>query len=335
MSGTGRAILLAGLLLIPACARELALPATQVPPESFNAHLAEAYLALSDAEAERFDRGDARRYRDRAAASLRGETVAPEPLSARVLPAEEVGALAAARVRLVDVLEQGAAVLAPKEAARAQAMFDCWMEEQEEGHQPADIAVCRDGFTESVAAAEGQLGKSLVVLLPDAAGKVGAVAFATAAGSQDLTRPLEASAAAAGQRPDRSVVIDEASVRQLFGKALRVEPPAPTRFLLYFIAGTDRLTPVSETDLDAVRAAALGRPGPDLSIVGHTDTKGPASVNERLARRRADAVAALLVARGLPPDILTIESFGEADPVQPTGDDVDEPLNRRVEVTVR
>ena len=214
-------------------------------------------------------------------------------------------------------------------------MFDCWMEEQEEGHQPSDIAVCRDGFAESIAAVETQLGKSLVVLLADPAGKVGSVAFATAAGSQELTKALEVSAAAPGQRPERPVVIDEASVERLFDRALKVEPPAPVRFLLYFVAGADRLTPASELELDAIRAAALARPGPDLSIVGHTDTKGPAAVNERLARRRAEAVSALLVGRGLPPDILTIDSFGEADPVKRTADDVDEPLNRRVEVTVR
>jgi len=335
MSGKRGALVLAGLLLLPACARDLALPDARVAPEGFNAALAEAYLALSEAEAERFDHRDARRYRDRAAASLRGETVAPEELSARVLRAEEVGALEAARARLVDALDQGAPVLAPVQAARAQAMFDCWMEEQEEGHQPSDIAICRDGFTESAAAVEAQLGKSLVVLLADSTGKVGAVAFATAAGSRELTRPLEASAVAPGQRPDKPVVIDEASVERLFDRALKVEPPAPVRYLLYFVTGTDRLTPTSEPELDAVRAAALARPGPDLSIVGHTDTKGAASVNERLARRRAESVAALLVARGLPPDILTIDSFGEADPVKPTADDVDEPLNRRVEVTVR
>lgn len=328
-------VLVAGLLLVTACVHDPALPDAQVPPDSFDAHLAAEYLALSDAEAARYDHRDARRYRLRAAASLRGDTVAPEALSARALPAEEFAALEAARLRLVDALRRGAAVLAPQRAARAQAMFDCWMEEQEEAHQPLDIAVCRAGFTESIAAVEAQLGKSLVVLLPDATGTVGAVAFATASGSQDLTRPLEASAVAAGERPDRPIVIDEASVQLLFGKTLRAEPPAPRRFLLYFIAGTERLTAISELELDAVRAEALGRPGPDLSIVGHTDTTGPAPVNERLARRRAESVAALLVARGLPPDILTIDSFGEADPLKPTADGVDEPLNRRVEVTVR
>ncbi|MGY9063554.1 MAG: OmpA family protein, partial [Rhodospirillales bacterium] len=36
-------------------------------------------------------------------------------------------------------------------AARAQAMFDCWMQEQEEAHQPAEIAACRAEFEKAYA----------------------------------------------------------------------------------------------------------------------------------------------------------------------------------------
>ena len=31
-------------------------------------------------------------------------------------------------------------------SARAQAQFDCWVEQAEEGHQTDHIAVCRTGF---------------------------------------------------------------------------------------------------------------------------------------------------------------------------------------------
>ena len=43
---------------------------------------------------------------------------------------------------------------APIVAARAQLSFDCWMQEQEEGHQPNNIADCRNAFYGSVVAAE-------------------------------------------------------------------------------------------------------------------------------------------------------------------------------------
>lgn len=39
----------------------------------------------------------------------------------------------------------------PRSTAHAQAMFDCWMQEQEEDFQPADIIRCRSGFRKSMA----------------------------------------------------------------------------------------------------------------------------------------------------------------------------------------
>ena len=47
------------------------------------------------------------------------------------------------------------------------------------------------------------------------------------------------------------------------------------------------------------------------------------------------AVGALLAAEGIDPGALEITSHGEANPLVPTGDNVSEPRNRRVEVTVR
>jgi outer membrane protein OmpA-like peptidoglycan-associated protein len=62
---------------------------------------------------------------------------------------------------------------------------------------------------------------------------------------------------------------------------------------------------------------------------------GDKSYNYRLSLMRAKAVAALLVAKGLDPSILEITSHGKDNPLVPTGDQVFEPRNRRVEVTVR
>ena len=60
-----------------------------------------------------------------------------------------------------------------------------------------------------------------------------------------------------------------------------------------------------------------------------------ASYNQRLSQRRADAVAAELVARGVPRNIITVQAFGESRPLVPTADGVREPQNRRVEIVLR
>jgi outer membrane protein OmpA-like peptidoglycan-associated protein len=54
-----------------------------------------------------------------------------------------------------------------------------------------------------------------------------------------------------------------------------------------------------------------------------------------LSVRRADTLKELLVKSGVREEYIQIEYYGESKPIVPTEDNVDEPLNRRVEVVVR
>jgi outer membrane protein OmpA-like peptidoglycan-associated protein len=71
-------------------------------------------------------------------------------------------------------------------------------------------------------------------------------------------------------------------------------------------------------------------PGGSVRVVGHTDAVGAEAHNEGLGQRRADAVRDALVAGGVPADIVSSETAGEAQPAVPsTGPS---PRNRRVAV---
>ena len=70
--------------------------------------------------------------------------------------------------------------------------------------------------------------------------------------------------------------------------------------------------------------------GVKLFIAGHTDTKGSAEHNLTLSRRRAQAIATWFVKQGLRLPIF-FEGFGEHAPKVKTGDEVDEPRNRRAD----
>jgi outer membrane protein OmpA-like peptidoglycan-associated protein len=85
---------------------------------------------------------------------------------------------------------------------------------------------------------------------------------------------------------------------------------------------------------DVVQSIRERRAG-DVGVVGHTDTVGTRPYNYRLGLRRATRVADLLVAAGVDRSLLDLDSHGEDDLLVPTRDDVDEPRNRRVEITVR
>ena len=110
--------------------------------------------------------------------------------------------------------------------------------------------------------------------------------------------------------------------------------PAPAQvFVLYFVEGTTTLTPESQPTLDALRKA-IG-PTSDVQITGYTDTTGDADSNDKLSLDRAVQVRAALVDQGLPVGNAKVTGRGQRDLKVPTGPNVSEPANRRVEVIVR
>ena len=72
-----------------------------------------------------------------------------------------------------------------------------------------------------------------------------------------------------------------------------------------------------------------------IEVNGYTDTSGTPQYNQGLSIRRAQAVAAELVKDGVPRNAIAIQGFGETHLLVPTGPNVREPQNRRVEIIIR
>jgi len=84
---------------------------------------------------------------------------------------------------------------------------------------------------------------------------------------------------------------------------------------------------------DAAQAyAATG--SSSISVRGHTDTSGNPSYNADLSKRRANAVAGELAARGVPVSAISANFVGENDLAVQTGDGVRELANRRVTINL-
>ncbi|MBP2683752.1 MAG: OmpA/MotB domain protein [Deltaproteobacteria bacterium] len=124
-------------------------------------------------------------------------------------------------------------------------------------------------------------------------------------------------------------------VQAIAGPALAALPKPPARFILYFYHDSVELTTKSEALLQKVLVTIRDRAPVDVSVVGHTDTVGKKEYNYDLSMKRARAVASILLANGVDPSVLDITSHGKDNPLVPTGDQVPEPRNRRVEITVR
>ncbi len=112
----------------------------------FHAALQSEYAELAASEANEGDWPDTAYFVAKAKAAAMGEAPAPTAMEERDIPAKYVDELAAARNDLMGVMGQGAAEANPPVAARAQAMFDCWMQEAEEDRQPDDIEACMQNF---------------------------------------------------------------------------------------------------------------------------------------------------------------------------------------------
>ena len=78
----------------------------------------------------------------------------------------------------------------------------------------------------------------------------------------------------------------------------------------------------------------LNYPSLHLTIEGHTDNTGSADFNQTLSEKRADSVRDYLIGQGLPPDKLTAQGFGMANPVADNSTAAGRQKNRRVEIVV-
>lgn len=126
--------------------------------DGFEHSLAAEYRRFTLYEADDMaDWIDAEHFAEKTLASARGETVPPEDLADWQLGEAQRPALQSSRARLISAFERDSRILAPHASARAQAQFDCWVEQAEEGHQTDDIAACRTGFLNAMLEIDAKL----------------------------------------------------------------------------------------------------------------------------------------------------------------------------------
>ncbi len=106
-------------------------------------------------------------------------------------------------------------------------------------------------------------------------------------------------------------------------------------FIVFFDWNKSDVTSGANDVLDAVAQEIRNRKDVNgLVIVGHTDTSGGVAYNQKLSLRRAEAVKAGLVARGVDASKLRTEGRGKTDLLVQTADGVREPANRRAQITL-
>jgi outer membrane protein OmpA-like peptidoglycan-associated protein len=101
-----------------------------------------------------------------------------------------------------------------------------------------------------------------------------------------------------------------------------------------FDTGRAQLNPGAASKMDQLAQFLTQHPDRRAEIDGFTDSVGSDAYNEDLSQRRADAVKAALVTRGIDPSRINTQGYGKAYPVASNSDSGGRQLNRRVEVVI-
>lgn len=151
-------IALGGCTVFTSFSEVEALNEAQAVGSPFTASLASEYREYSNNELKSmFDYPDALHFARKGLAAAAGEAVLPEPIGDWNLSDKHIAELSAARGRLIVAYDLGARETAPRLAARTQAKFDCWIEQQEETWKEDAAPACKSEFMDLISELESGL----------------------------------------------------------------------------------------------------------------------------------------------------------------------------------
>ena len=133
--------------------------------------------------------------------------------------------------------------------------------------------------------------------------------------------------------PEKPPAADTAAPKSLEAKMLR-ERKFTFSAAVLFDSGKADLRPAAGPDLDSLAAFLKKYPRIRIGISGHTDDVGTDEDNLDLSARRAQAVHAQLLAKGIPAAQIEWKAFGETRPTAENDTETGRQRNRRVECVV-
>jgi OOP family OmpA-OmpF porin len=296
--------------------------------EGFNQALAREYrdIALFEAD-DMYDWPDAALFSRKAVLAASGQVPAPELLDDWNVPQSAIAELSQARTTLANSLGAGFGGDAPALAASAQASFDCWIEQQEEGWQIAHIDRCKRKF---LAAMENWATRTAAA--QDSAGDI--------AGKADEVPPSDARPPVFVAQIATEIATEIAAES---GGHEGAEPqcppedraaPAPAEeFLIRFRHDSAQLDPAADDALIEIAFHARGAEVAKIFIAGHADLSGTDDYNLDLSLNRALAVWRRMISLGTPVEKLWLGPRGEIEPLSNAADGVADSQDRRVLVS--
>ena len=311
--------------------RIAALPVNEDP---YLSGLQEGYVKFAKVELAEFDWDDGALFLKKADLAAQGKPSKPEDPAETSFSEEAGDGLDKGFAQLAAYLgSEGAMLRAPRQIGDAQVFFDCWLREAREGHQPDDIAACRDQFELMVQLIRdlADLPKNMAVILPED-GEIGGIELSQAGKTVTLDQPF--AAAGVGKKLG-DVPVVESEIREAFADALAAQPKPPVEFVLTFGFNDTKISDQAFEQVLAAAAEARSRAAAEVIVTGFSDALGDAATNLAISRSRAERVrkAVFFELRDAEKVTITAEAKGEKDlAVDARGE---EAQNRRVVILVR
>lgn len=101
-----------------------------------------------------------------------------------------------------------------------------------------------------------------------------------------------------------------------------------------FKTGSDELNSSSNIRLNISAKDLIRNPNLQVTVAGHTDNVGDPAFNKALSQKRAEAVEAYLIGRGVDASRLSAEGFGDSQPAASNDTAEGRAKNRRVELRI-
>lgn len=293
----------------------------------FQKALSRHYKEFASSEEKQYDWADSMHFADKGLMAAYGKDVEPENPAHWSVAKDKQPEMQLAYESLKDALAGGAANTKPEIAARAQYYFDCWLEQQEEGWQEADIAYCRDGFKDTMDTLLGsETDEEIVAEIKDDEVVIEEKAEREAEENQAAPVAEEAKPVTA------PVIAEHADAPEDFDQS---QVASNGNIFSYVVFFEKKQTDISAAGQKAISdVLGMVKTGGKYTFIlnSHTDRSGHDMENQKLTEERARIVREELVRGGVNAEDIKIFAFGESDPPVKTADGIDEPANQRVEI---
>ena len=110
--------------------------------------------------------------------------------------------------------------------------------------------------------------------------------------------------------------------------------PPPKDWMVFFGLDSTKIDPDAAATITDAANVAKSIPNSRVTVTGFTDTTGSMAYNQALSVRRANAVRDGLIANGVPAQSINVVGSGEQSLLVQTGNQTNQPKNRRVSILV-